>query len=60
MTRKPIGDIAESVFGKVPRYNKDRGANANLDKIEKEQAATKKRLNDRKKKQPNSVFLKDK
>lgn len=55
-----IKEIFGSVFGVKPRYNKNRSASDNLDIIEKEQAATKKRLKDKKKKVPNSVFLKDK
>ena len=55
-----IKEIFSSVFGVKPRYNKNRSANSNLDIIEKEQAAVKKRFKDKKKKAPNSVFLKDK
>ena len=55
-----IKDIISSVFGVKPRYNKNRSASDNLDIIEKEQAVVKKRFKDKKKKTPNSVFLKDK
>jgi len=55
-----IKSVFSSLLGVKPRYSKSRSASSNLDLIEREQAATKKKLKKKTDNNATSVFLKDK